>query len=192
VTTVAAPPDHPIRQDPDQQPTTRGGATSSVYPGANASGDNQQVAAELGSGDVHDLDASLAAADRDAVRGLAWLDPQRSNALTPRDTTTLLRAVWNDEAGPSQACALVRTMMAQQQNTQRLASGFPDEVAVAGKTGTLPTVRNEAGVVTYPDGRSYAISVFTCTESLGDRNAPLDAAIGRAAAIAIAALRPER
>src|SRR5450432_3658235 len=40
VTTVAAPSDHPIRQHPEQQPTTRGGATSSVYPGATASGDN--------------------------------------------------------------------------------------------------------------------------------------------------------
>ena len=39
-TTVAAtPPNRPIRQHPDQQQQTRGGATSSVYPGATASGD---------------------------------------------------------------------------------------------------------------------------------------------------------
>ena len=149
----------------------------------------RQVAAELGFPDLHDLDGRLAAADPDAVRALAWLDPRQANALTARDTTTLLRAVWRDEAGSPEACALVRTMMAQQQNTQRLASGFPDEVAVAGKTGTLPTVRNEAGVVTYPDGRSYAVAVFTRSQELADRNAPLDAAIGRAAAIAVAALR---
>jgi beta-lactamase class A len=82
--------------------------------------------------------------------------------------------------------------MAQQQNTERLASGFASNVALAGKTGTLPTVRNEVGVATYPDGQAYAISVFTRTESLADRNAPLDAAIGSAASLAVAALRESR
>jgi beta-lactamase class A len=151
----------------------------------------RQVAAELGFPDERDLDRRLATAEPEAVRALAWLDPLRSNAMTPRDATTLLRAVWTDQAGPAAACALVREMMAQQQSTQRLASGFPDEVAVAGKTGTLPTVRNEAGVVTYPDGQAYAISIFTRTETFADRNAPLDAAIGQAAAIAITALRAD-
>jgi beta-lactamase class A len=150
----------------------------------------RQVAADLGFPDERDLDTQLAAADPDVVRSLSWLDPASSNATTARDITTLLRAIWSDRAGPPAACERVRTMMAQQQNTQRLASGFPDGVAVAGKTGTLPGVRNEAGVVTFPDGRSYAVSVFTRTASLADRNAPLDAAIGRAAEIAVGALRP--
>ncbi len=148
----------------------------------------RQVADQLGFPDTRDLDARLAKADPAAVRALDWLDATRSNAMTPRDATTLLSAIWNDEAAPPQACATVRRMMAQQHNTQRLASGFSDDVAVAGKTGTLPTVRNEAGVVTYPGGQAYAVSVFTRTESLADRNAALDAAIGRAAAIAVAAL----
>ena len=147
----------------------------------------REVAAELGFADERDLDARLAAADPDAVRALPWLDPARSNAMTARDATTLLCAVWNDEAGSPAACAHVRRLMGQQQNTQRLASGFDDGVAVAGKTGTLPTVRNEAGVVTFPDGRAYAVSVFTRTHRLADRDAPLDAAIGRAAALAVAA-----
>lgn len=151
----------------------------------------RRVASELGFPDERDLDVRLVAADPEAVRSLAWLDPARSNAMTARDATTLLRAVWSDQAGPAAACALVREMMAHQQNTQRLVSGFPDEVAVASKTGTLPTVRNEAGVVTYPDGQSYAISIFTRTESLVERNAQLDAAIGKAAATAIAALRSD-
>jgi beta-lactamase class A len=149
----------------------------------------RQVALELGFPDTRDLDARLAETDPAAVRALDWLDPARSNAMTPRDATTLLDAIWNDQAAPPQACATVRRMMAQQQNTQRLASGFGHGIAVAGKTGTLPTVRNEAGVVTYPDGQAYAISIFTRTESLHDRDAPLDAAIGSAAAIAVGALR---
>jgi beta-lactamase class A len=152
----------------------------------------RQAAAELGLVGLDDLDAQLAAADPDAVRGLAWLDPAHSNATTPRDMTSLLCAVWGDRAGPPQACAMVRRMLAQQQNTQRLASGFADEVAVASKTGTLPTVRNEAGVVTFPDGQAYAVAVFTRTNRTTTRDAPLDAAIGQVAATAVSALRGHR
>jgi site-specific recombinase XerC len=39
------PSDRPIRQHPDQGPSTRGGATSSVSPGATASGDNETATA---------------------------------------------------------------------------------------------------------------------------------------------------
>ena len=155
-------------------------------------GGARHVALELRFPDLHDLDARLANADPASVRALDWLDPAHSNAMTPRDATTLLRAIWTDQAAPPEGCASVRRMMAQQQNTQRLASGFASDVALAGKTGTLPTVRNEVGVATYPDGHAYAVSVFTRTESLADRNAPLDAAIGAAASIAVAASRFRR
>jgi beta-lactamase class A len=65
-----------------------------------------------------------------------------------------------------------------------------EAVELAGKTGTLPFVRNEAGVVTYPDGHRYAVAVFTRTESALDRDAAVDAATGRAARLAVDALRP--
>jgi beta-lactamase class A len=149
----------------------------------------RQAAAELGLFAVDELEARLAVAEPDAIRALQLVDPARANAMTARDTTTLLAAVWNDQAGPPAACKMVRRMMAQQVNTQRLASGFPDEVMIAGKTGTLPTVRNEAAVVTYPDGQAYAVAVFTSSAALTNRNAALDAAIGRAAATAVAILR---
>ena len=60
---------------------------------------------------------------------------------------------------------------------------------LAGKTGTIPFVRNEAGVVTYPDGHRYAVSVFTCSNGRAARNAPVDAAIGQAGRLAVEALR---
>ena len=72
--------------------------------------------------------------------------------MTARDTTTLLTAVGNDRAAEPRACEMVRQMMARQVNSQRLASGFSSEVKVFGKTGTLPTVSNEAGVVSFPGG----------------------------------------
>jgi beta-lactamase class A len=152
---------------------------------------HRSVAAELGFPDTSDFDARLAAADPEAVRALAWVDPARANATTPRDMTSLLTAIWNDQAGAPDACAFVRDAMARQENTQRIASGFGDGdgVTTAGKTGTLPFVRNEAGVVTHPDGRQFAVAVFTRSNSLADRNPALDAAIGQAARLAVEGLR---
>jgi beta-lactamase class A len=150
---------------------------------------HRQVVSELGFPDTSDLDARLAAADPAAVRALAWVDPARGNATTPRDMTSLLTAIWTDGAGPPQACAFVRDAMARQENTQRIASGFGDGVTTAGKTGTIPFVRNEAAVVSYPDGRRFAVAVFTRSGSLADRNPALDAAMGRAARLAVEGLR---
>ncbi|WP_331271234.1 serine hydrolase [Arthrobacter sp. 35W] len=62
----------------------------------------------------------------------------------------------------------------------RLSSGFPSDVLIAAKTGTVPAVRNEAGVVTYPDGRRYAVAVFTRADSLADRLPDVDSSIGAA------------
>ena len=63
------------------------------------------------------------------------------------------------------------------------------EVRIAAKTGTLPAVRNEAGVLTYPDGHRYAVAVFTHAESLAERQPAVDAAIGRTARLAVDHLR---
>jgi beta-lactamase class A len=146
---------------------------------------HRRVVEQLGFPDERDLDARLARADPDAVRALAWLDPVHANASTPRETTALLEAIWSDRAGPPQACASVREAMAQQVSTGRLASGFGPEMTIAAKTGTLPGIRNEAGVVTTPDDRGFAVAVFTRGGSLAEREPRVDAAIGRAARLAV-------
>jgi beta-lactamase class A len=48
-------------------------------------------------------------------------------------------------------------------------------------------IRNEVGVVEYPDGRSYAMAVFTQTR-LSGRDAAINAVIGTAAATAVETL----
>ncbi|SEN27871.1 serine hydrolase [Nonomuraea pusilla] len=141
-----------------------------------------QIRAELGDVDLEEL--------RDEqVRRLAVRDPERTTSATPRETTTLLSMIWRDEAGPAEACAEVRAIMSRQVWPHRLASGFGDEVKVSGKTGTLWGVRNEAAVVEYPDGKRYAVAVFVRTAALGFRHPAADAAIGRAARVAVDRLR---
>lgn len=147
------------------------------------------VVADLDGNDGDDLDKLLEAASPERLLGIGALDPARTSASTPRDITTLLTALWTDTAAPAEACAQARAIMAQQIWPHRLTSGFPSGVQIAAKTGTLPTWRNEAGVVTYPDGRQYAVAVFTRAHTLAERQPRVDASIGRAGHVAVERLR---
>ncbi|MEL3944746.1 serine hydrolase [Streptomyces sp. LNU-CPARS28] len=124
------------------------------------------------------------------IARLRALDPARTNHSTPRDMTRLLGAVWRDEACTPEHGAAMRRVLGLQVWPHRLAAGFPfDDVHVAGKTGSLPTVRNEVGVVEYPDGGRYAVAVFTRAARTAATLPSADAVIGTAARIAVEALR---
>lgn len=104
--------------------------------------------------------------------------------------TRLLTAVWTDEAAPTEHCAAMRRVMGLQNWPHRLASGFPfDDVRVAGRTGSLPTVRNEVGVVEYPDGGRCAVAGFTRSASTAANLPGADTVIGTVARMAVDALR---
>ncbi|WP_442816475.1 serine hydrolase [Streptomyces sp. NBC_01304] len=129
-------------------------------------------------------------AEPHVIARLRALDPGRTNRSTPRDMTRLLAAVWRDEAGTPEHCAAMRRLLGLQVWPHRMASGFPfDDVHVAGKTGSLPTLRNEVGVVEYPDGGRYAVAVFTRAADPAATLPSADAVIGSAARIAVDALR---
>jgi beta-lactamase class A len=149
------------------------------------------MAEDLSADRTQDVDDAIAAARPEQVWQLRVLDPARTNASTPRDITRLLDAIWTDRAATPDACASVRAIMAEQIWPHRLSSGFAPDVAVAAKTGTLPAIRNEAGVVTYPDGRRYAVAVFTRSDRLDGRQPLMDASIGRAGRIAVDWIRAE-
>lgn len=121
---------------------------------------------------------------------LSALDPARTSHSTPREMTRLLDLIWNDAAAPAEACAAMRRLFGLQVWPHRLASGFPhDDVRVSGKTGTLPTLRNEVGVVEYPDGGRYAVAVFTRAFRPVAVLPAADAVIGTAARLAVESLR---
>jgi beta-lactamase class A len=156
-------------------------------------GDCRLLLAELIE-DVGGADAAErvgAATDPASLAGVRSLDPARTNRTTARETTSLLARIWQDTAGPPEACAEARRVLGLQLFRDRLRSGFGDEVRVSGKTGTLPGIRNEAGMVEYPDGRRYAVAVFTRARSLARMQPAIDACIGSAAAAAVGYLRAE-
>ncbi|MEU8513967.1 serine hydrolase [Kitasatospora sp. NPDC048722] len=149
---------------------------------------------------VHTLGAMTAALVEDTgpdspvdpavVARLRVLDPAFTNHSTPRDMTALLAALWHGEACPGDHGAALRRLLGLQVWPHRLASGFPfDDVRVHGKTGTLPTLRHEVGVVEYPDGGRYALAVFTRAAATAITLPAADAAIGTTARLAVDALR---
>lgn len=127
------------------------------------------------------------------------LNAPTTNRTTPRDATTLLRLIWNDEAGPPEACAEVRRIMGLQVWPHRLSSAFGDGVKVSGKTGTLIGIRNEIGVIEFAEGQGpsgpperggrYVAAVFVTTESLAWHKPEADAVIGTVARLAIEELK---
>ena len=151
---------------------------------------HMQVVEALDLPTPRDLDGQLEQADPQAVRALGWLDPAQANASTPREIAALLDAIWSDRAGPPAACAFVREVMGEVLTTHGLAAAFAGTGAtLATKTGTLPTIANEAGVISYPDGRRYAVAIFTRAGAVSSPRPDVDAAIGESARIAVESLR---
>jgi len=149
----------------------------------------ESMFADVGARDAGEFARAFAALPEERIRDLRVFDPDQTTSSTARDVTRLLTLIWQDRAGPPPACAMVRDLMARQMFWTRLPSGFPPEVRVAAKTGTLPGLHIEAGVVEYPDGGRYAIAVFARTQRLTTRRIDVDLAMGEAARAAVEALR---
>lgn len=153
-----------------------------------------EMAREAGFGDY----AAMAGSDpaeapriRQSLHTSAALDPGRGWATTAADTVRLLQAIWTDTAGAPAACASVRESMARQLTRHRIAAGFPPGVSIAAKSGGLMgLIRNEAAVVTFPDGQQYAVAVFTrSTPETTTDPSRIDAGIGRAGRALVDELR---
>ncbi|WP_217146082.1 serine hydrolase [Streptomyces sp. AC627_RSS907] len=142
-------------------------------------------------------DASRAPLAPHAVSRPRVLDPARTDQGTPRGMTRLFTVVWRDRAGLPELCVAMRRTLGLQVRPHRPASGFPfDDVRVAGKTGCLPTVRTEVGVVTAssknPDGGRCAVGVFTRSVSTAAHLPSADAVISTTAGMAVDAPRAAR
>jgi len=158
-----------------------------------------EIARDLGFSDfrtlaTHDPDMSGAPSEDEIRRGIAAsspMDPARGTRTTAAETVLLLQSIWTDSGAPPNACAAVRQRMAQQLTRHRIASAFGPPITVAAKSGALlGVVRNEAGVVTFPDGAAYAVAVFTRREvSISVDPGRIDAGIGRIARLLVEQLR---
>jgi beta-lactamase class A len=84
----------------------------------------------------------------------------------------------------------LRGTTARQATRHRIAVGFPYDVSVAAKAGSLiGVIRNEVAVVSYPDEGRYTVAVFTQANRPFERDHEINEAIGVAAAEAVRELR---
>ncbi|MFC3961109.1 serine hydrolase [Nocardia jiangsuensis] len=141
--------------------------------------------------DTHSTAEAFAAlADLDEAWSVSAYDPAFTSATTPEETTRLLRAVWSGAVLSPGQTGFVQRIMRKQVWPHRIAAAFPHRgVAVAGKTGTIGTIRNEAAVVEFPGEHPVAVAVFTRAARAEPVLPVVDAAIAEAARIAVTALR---
>lgn len=151
----------------------------------------ESMLADIGARSEADFARIFPTLPPERIRAMRVFDPAHTTSSTARELTRLLGLIWRDEAGPPAGCAMVRELMGRQLFWTRLASGFPPGVRVAAKSGTLPGLHLEAGVVEYPDGGRYAIAVSARTERLDTRRIDVDLAMGEAARVAVEALRAD-
>lgn len=151
------------------------------------------AAEDLGEQFTDELLSSDDPAVKSRVAAMRILQAEQTCHSTPRETSALFAALWRDEVVGPVAAAEARRILGQQAWVHRLTTGFPDPaIRISAKTGTLAFVRNEAGVVEYPDGGRYAVSVFLRTDSANPRNWAADTAIGTMARLAVNELRSQR
>jgi len=123
------------------------------------------------------------------LAGVSALRPESTTRTTARDMAALLRLIWTGEAAPEPACQRVRKLMSQQLTRHRLAAAFPPPARVSAKSGSLiGVVRNEVGVIEFPDGRAYSAAVFARAHQPWQHDAAVNAVIGSAAAAAVGML----
>ncbi len=100
--------------------------------------------------------------------------PNIAFAQDPRDTSTptamtdLVVAIRTGKAlKPASTAALIQIMERCQTGKARIVGMLPPGTMVAHKTGSLNGTGNDTGIVTLPDGRLFAITVFVMKDHRG-------------------------
>jgi beta-lactamase class A len=99
-----------------------------------------------------------------AGKGTWSLGTEENDVTTPDEMLGLLEMIHEGEAASRESCdAILATMRRCQTGGYRIAKYLPrSEIDFAHKTGSLPGIRNDAGIVTLRGtGESYVISCFT-------------------------------
>jgi beta-lactamase class A len=138
---------------------------------------------------LHGEAARVQGLDANRLSASSAFDSQGASRTTARDMTRLLTRIWRGDAADPSSCSRVQVVMSQQL-TRRFEAAGPDGSLIAAKSGSLfGRVRNEIGVVQWPDGQAYAIAIFTRAHQPFCGTSAINIQIGSAVRTAINALR---
>ena len=107
---------------------------------------------------------------------------------TPAALTELLALIWRGETVNRAACAAMLDILLKQQLNDRLPRYLPPGTPCAHKTGTLPGIRNDSGIIYAGENSHVAVTVFSrwddeavSDDPIASKEQPIaiDAAFGR-------------
>jgi len=125
---------------------------------------------------IADLGLTATALNRPFL-GRAPRPGEPENVTTAADQAALLAAIADGSAASAAACARMRDTLASQQDRDRLARFLPPDRPFGGKSGTLPGLVHDTGLIGTPAG---TLAVAVLTQGVADPHAAADA-IGRIA-----------
>jgi beta-lactamase class A len=99
-----------------------------------------------------------------ANKGTWSLDIEHNNVTTPNETNQLLELIVKGQVASPSSCAEILSIMDKCQTGEyRIPKYLPVErVKMTRKTGSLPGIRNDIGIITIKDtNEQYTISCFT-------------------------------
>lgn len=130
-----------------------------IAPGSGSFHQNVEAAMEA--------DASLRERDARDLPNMTFAQDPRDTA-TPRAMNQLLSAIQLGKAlKPASTAALLAIMERCRTGQGRLPAMLPPGTRLAHKTGSLNGLGNDVGIVSLPDGRIFAISVFVMKDHGG-------------------------
>lgn len=84
-----------------------------------------------------------------------------NNVASAAAVTRLMAALGHGRLVSPAACATMRAILAQQQYNDAIPRLLPRAVRVAHKTGSIHRIRNDAALITAPDGAELALTILT-------------------------------
>ncbi|MEZ0494350.1 serine hydrolase [Kineococcus sp. TBRC 1896] len=123
---------------------------------------------------------------------LEQFDVGRANAGSAEGFADLLTHLWRPTAVPAAVAERVRDLLGGNVFGQRLAPDLrTDASRWSSKTGTLLTLRHEAGVLEHADGTTIAVVVLSASTVAATHQPEAEAALGRCARVLHDALLDE-
>lgn len=114
---------------------------------------------------------------------LSLRDAPPNNVGSPRDHTRLYELLWTGEAVEEPWRGVALDILLKQQLNQRLPRYLPQNVKFAHKTGSLPGIKDDGGIIYIGDDNHVIVSAFSkglTPNHRQDKNDDLLAEIGRA------------